>query len=248
MKKQTNPIKPYLILLIAAMLIVSCKDGVQINATELANLEKTIKQKDSIINNLKKQLGEVTDDKRRTPNHIIQSDFAKEIYHLYDQREELINEVVGQDGEDNPFRATRSLFYDINDLEHYIKYVKRKSRKAGVRPSGFRFYFALYPDNYIRDKEGKKDKRYAGRQTFFIAPTKEVKDANGNVEQLGYTLDNKFNVELLREKIGLDSRIGKDGKVYQKAGFFNVNLSNLLEEENSLIADEVHSSPPEGKK
>lgn len=243
MKKQTNPIKPYLILLFAAMLIVSCKDGVQINATELANLEKTIKQKDSIINNLKKQLGEVTDDKRRIPNNIVQSEFAKEIYHLYDEREELINQVVGQDGEDKPFKATRSLFYDIDDLQQYIRYVKIKSRKARVKPSGFRFYFALYPKEYVRDRENKK---YAQRQTFFIAPTLRKK-IDGRAVDLGYTLDNKFNVELLKDIIGFDSIRKKDGKMYQKAGFFNVNLSNLLEEENSLIANEVAGTPPMGE-
>ncbi|WP_299219440.1 hypothetical protein [uncultured Aquimarina sp.] len=243
MKQQTNRIKKYVIIAFALILVASCKEG-QTNVTELANLERTIKEKDSIINNLREQLGEAADDKRRIPNNIIQSDFAKEIYHLYDEREELINEVVGQDGAGNDFKATRSLFYDINDLQKYIRYVKRKSRKARVRPTGFRFYFALYPDDYVRDN---KEKRYANRQTFFIAPTKEVKNADGNVEQLGYTLDNKFNVALLKDIIGFDSIRKQDGKMYQKAGFFNVNLNNLLEEENSLVANELGASPPMGK-
>ncbi len=245
MKQQTNRIKQYVIIAFAIILFVSCQKGQTTDSPALVNLERTIKEKDSIIKNLKEQLRQVADDKRRKPNHIIQSDFAKEIYHSYDKREELINEVVGQDGEDNPFKATRSLFYDIDDLQQYIWYVKRQSLRARVKPSGFRFYFALYPDSYIRDKEGRKDKKYAGRQTFFIAPTVRKK-IDGVSMDLGYTLDNNFKVELLQEKIGLDSRLQKDGS-YQKAGFFTINLSNLLEEENSLIANELGASPPMGE-
>jgi len=132
---------------------------------------------------------------------------------------------------------------DINDLQQYLRYVKKLSRKAQVQPSGFRFYYALYPDSYIRDD---KDKRYAKRQTFFIAPTKAVKDAAGNIEHLGYTLDNNFKVELLKEKIGLDSRLGTDGKTYQTGSFFNFSLSTF-QENNSLIANELTGSPPMGK-
>ncbi|WP_298314188.1 hypothetical protein [uncultured Aquimarina sp.] len=242
MKQKINHIKQYVIIAFALILVTSCKEG-QTNAPELANLERTIKEKDSIISNLKEQLGELADDKRRIPNNIVQSEFAKEIYHLYDEREELINQVVGQDGEDKPFKATRSLFYDIDDLQQYIRYVKIKSRKARVKPSGFRFYFALYPKEYVRNRENKK---YAQRQTFFIAPTLRKK-IDGRAVDLGYTLDNKFNVELLKDIIGFDSIRKKDGKMYQKAGFFNVNLSNLLEEENSLIANEVTGTPPMGE-
>ncbi|MHA7055926.1 hypothetical protein ACWGOQ_0001805 [Aquimarina sp. M1] len=244
MKRQTNRIKPYVIIALTCILMASCNEaGPTTDSAALAECKKKIEAYEKEIAALKEQLGDVVEDKRSRPENIIQSSFAKEIYHLYNEREELINEVVGQDGDGDAFKATRSLFYDINDLQHYIQYVKKQSRKAKVRPSGFRFYFALYPDNYIRDRENKK---YAKRQTLFIAPTKAVKDSNGNIEQLGYTLDNKFNVELLREKIGTGSRIGKDGKVYQKAGVFNLNL-NTFEEENSLIANELAGSPPMGK-
>ncbi|WP_378181594.1 hypothetical protein [Aquimarina sp. SS2-1] len=243
MKRQTNPIKKYVLIAFVFILASSCKEASQsTECPELEDCKKKIEAYEKEISALKAQLEDVVDGKQRRPENIIQSDFAKEIYHLYDKREELINEVTGQDGDGEPFKATRSLFYDINDLQKYIRYVKEKSRKANVRPSGFRFYFALYPDNYVRDRENKK---YAKRQTFFIAPTVR-KTVNGEVMDLGYTLDNEFNVELLTEKIGLDSRTGKDGKVYQKAGFFNLNL-NSFEEENSLIANELAGSPPMGK-
>ncbi|WP_299187251.1 hypothetical protein [uncultured Aquimarina sp.] len=244
MKLQTNPIKQYLMIAFAFVLVLSCKDNVQTtNSAELEACKKKIEAYEKEIKELKAKIADADEDKGRTPNNIIQSDFAKKIYHLYNDREDLINEVVGKDGAGDPFKATRSLFYDINDLEEYIRYVKIKSRKARERPSGFRFYFALYPEDYIRNKE---DKRYANRQTFFIAPTKAVKDAAGNIEHLGYTLDNNFTVELLTEKIGLDSRMDKDGNL-QKASFFN--FSTMLEdEENSLIANEMAGSPPKGNK
>ncbi|WP_299603669.1 hypothetical protein [uncultured Aquimarina sp.] len=241
MKLQTNLIKQYLMIACACLLLGSCnKSNEATNCAELETYKKKIEAYEKEITALKSQLGNI-DDKRK-PENIIQSGFAKEIFHLYDQREELINEVVGQDGEGNEFKATRSLFYDIDELQKYIRYVRVQSRRAKVKPSGFRFYFALYPDNYLRDKE---DKRYAKRQTFFIAPTQEVKDAAGNIEHLGYTLDNNFKVELLRDKIGLDSRIDKNGNI-QKAGFFS--FSTMQEdEENSLIANELTGSPPMGK-
>ncbi|WP_299243910.1 hypothetical protein [uncultured Aquimarina sp.] len=244
MKQQTNRIKQYLIIAIILIAMPSCNNDTQIKEfkNQIEALNVTLKSKDSTILSLKEQLGNGPDT-RRAPKNIIQSDFAKEIYHLYDEREELINEVVGQDGDDKPFKATRSLFYDFNDLQQYIRYVKIKSRKARVKPSGFRFYFALYPDDYVRDG---KNKKYAQRQTFFIAPTVRKK-VGGKLVDLGYTLDNKFNVELLKDIIGFDSIRGKDGKLYQRAGFFNVNLSNLLEEENSLIANEVTGTPPMGE-
>jgi len=241
MKKLINPIKQLAIIAFVFALLTSCKDG-QVNTQEITEYKSKIETYEKEIKELKARLEEVGSHRR--PDNIIQSDFAKEIYHLYDKREALINEVVGQDGENKPFKATRSLFYDINDLQQYLRYVKKLSRKAQVQPSGFRFYYALYPDTYLRDD---KDKKYAKRQTFFIAPTKAVKDAAGNIEHLGYTLDNNFKVELLREKIGLDSRLGADGKTYQTGSFFNFSLSSF-EEDNSLIANEIHSSPPEGKK
>ncbi|SEL22192.1 hypothetical protein SAMN04487910_2065 [Aquimarina amphilecti] len=241
MKLQTNPIKKYLMIVFACLSVISCKDTVQTNSAELEKFTNTIKQKDSIINELQKQLGNITNDKR-TPENIIQSDFAKKIYHLYNDREDLINKVVGKDGIGEPFKATRSLFYDIDELQKYIRYVKIKSRRAGEKPSGFRFYFALYPEDYIRNKTNK---RYAKRQTFFIAPTKAVKDVAGNIEHVGYTLDNNFKVELLTEKIGLDSRMDKDGNI-QKGSFFSFNTA-IEDEENSLIANELTGSPPKGK-
>jgi len=250
MKLQTNHFKHPVFIFLALILLTSCEDA-QTESSTLIEYRNKIEAYEKELEELKSQLDKQDPGTRRRPNHIIQSDFAKEIYHLYDKREALINEVVGQDGEGVAFEATRSLFYNINDLQQYIRYVRIKSREANVTPSGFRFYFALYPDNYVRDG---KDKRYAKRQTFFIAPTKEVKDADGNIQHLGYTLDNNLKVELLSKKLGFDSRFGfdsrwnKDGKQYQTAGFFNLNLNSSFIEENSLIANEINASPPKGSK
>ncbi|MDH7445441.1 hypothetical protein [Aquimarina sp. 2201CG14-23] len=242
MKQQTNPIKKSVMVALALVLITSCKEGDQSSNAELKKCKKKIETLEKENRALKEQLGSIND---KRPDNIIQSDFAKDIYHLYDKREELINEVVGTDGEDNDFKATRSLFYDLDDLNNYLAYVKKQSRKAKVKPTGLRFYFALYPDDYLR---GEKDKKYAKRQTIFIAPTKEVKDAAGNTEQLGYTLDNNYGVQLLREKLDFDSRAtDKKGKSYQKASFLNFSNNTQEIEENSLIADEVAGTPPMGK-
>jgi len=246
MKLLINPIKQSILILLTLLFVISCKEENQSTNTLLQEYKEKIDalQKENKI--LQEQLAPRSNKK---PNNIIQSDFAQEIYHLYDKREALINKVVGEDREGNEFRATRSLFYDIDDLYDYLSYIKKLSEKAEVQPSGLRFYFALYPDDYTRKG---KDKKYAKRQTFFIAPTKEVKDAQGNIKHLGYTLDNSFKPILLQEKLdfeqhglGFNTESFKHNN-YQKAGFFNFTTNALFQEENSLIANEFTGTPPKG--
>ena len=249
MKSLTNLFKQVIPIVFAMTSIISCTEGNKSNSTEIqATLEEykkkidSLEQENKILKESSNPLG-ITTTNIKKPNHIIQSDFAQKIYHLYDNREQLINKVVRKNSEGNDFNATRSLFYDIDDLFDYLVYIKKLSKKAEVQPSGLRFYFALYADDYIRNGE---DKKYAKRQTFFIAPTTEVKDDKGNIEHLGYTLDNNFKVELLQEKIRLDRRLSEDGKLYQKAGFFNFSTNTAFIEENSLIANEFTGTPPKG--
>jgi len=245
MKLQTNPIKQYLLIVLALILISSCTGDGNNSSPELKRCKKKIETLEKEIRDLKEQLGAIGNTAK--PKNIIHPDFATEMYQLYDQREDMINEVVGTDGEGSEFKATRSLWYGIDNLYNYLGYIKDKSSKAQVEPTGFRFYFALYPDDYIRND---KDKKYAKRQTVFIAPTKEVTDAAGNVEHLGYTLDDDYKVVLLQDKFNTTPGKGKPGKKYQKAAFFNFSAlqgrdgSDGSDGDNSTVANELQGSPP----
>ncbi len=241
MKLQTNPIKQYLLIAFACILVTSCTGDGNNPSPDLKKCKKKIETLQKEIRDLKEQLGALGNTEK--PKNIIHPDFATEMYLLYDERERMINEVVGTDGEGSDFKATRSLWYDIDDLYNYLGYIKDKSSKAQVETTGFRFYFSLYPEDYVRNG---KDKKYAKRQTFFIAPTKEVKDATGNIEHQGYTLDDDYKVVLLQDKF--DSIPGKGGKKYQKAALFNFNMAFGDSGQNSTVSNELSGTPPLGDK
>lgn len=231
MKPHIHFMKRYFFLLILVGFFSGCEHTNADNMV-IEKYEKEIQKLQEEIKELKDQLGNQNSNK---PKNLISPEFARKIFQEYNKREELINEVVGTDGVGERFMATRSLFYDIDELQNYIRYVKRMSQKAKVEPTGFNFYFALYPEDYERE-----DKLYAKRQTFFIAPTLEK-----GKKQLGYTLDDNFNVVLLGEAIGNPYEGGKSGKK-QKAGFFSFS-SALPAFENSLISNEIAGTPPMNK-
>ncbi|WP_024772283.1 hypothetical protein [Aquimarina macrocephali] len=198
---------------------------------------KQIKELKQEIAELKEQLGTIDDTR---PKNIITLEKAKQLYDNYsDTRVKWTNESMLSHANIKSFEVTRSLFYDIDSLYNYLNYIKRISKQAKIKPSGFRFYFGSYDKDYKR----AGDTAYAHRQTIFIAPTilKETM-------HLGYTLNSDYKVELLQEKIGTDSRgQSGNGDAMQKASLFNFNLSTNMFSDNSTIANEINSSPPKGK-
>ncbi|RZS98920.1 hypothetical protein [Aquimarina brevivitae] len=236
MKKLTN-LFTLIVFIFGATLLGSC-DNLQTGdqSAQLADYKKKIEEYEKTIASLKERLESEQGSK---PDNIITSRFAKNLYDNYTTRAEWISETVGADGDGERFMATRSLYYDLNELYNYLAYVRKQSSEAKVRPSGVRFYFGIYPEDYVRDRS----KNYAKRTTFFIAPT-VARKMNDKVVHLGYTLDNDFNVQLLSETIGVD-QFGKARM--QKGSLFNFNLFQELDEKNSLIANEMGSSPPIGK-
>ncbi|MBG6133032.1 hypothetical protein IWQ47_004268 [Aquimarina sp. EL_43] len=202
---------------------------------------KQIKELKQEIAELKKQLGTIND---RKPDNIIDLEFASQLYHNYDTtRIKWTNDYIQKHSGQEKFKATRSLYYNLDDLYNYLAYIKRISKEANVKPSGLRFYFGAYAKDYKRD-DG--DTAYAHRQTIFITPT-IAKQVGKETMHLGYTLSNDFKVELLKDKIGTDSR-GKsaNGSSMQKASLFNFNSSTNMFGENSTIANEIAGSPPKG--
>ncbi len=202
---------------------------------------KQIKELKKEIAELKEQLGTIND---RKPKNIITLEEAKQLYDNYsDTRVKWTTKSILSQANLKSFEVTRSLFYDIDSLYNYLSYIKRISKEANVKPSGFRFYFGAYANDYKR----KGDTAYAHRQTIFITPT-IAKQVGKETMHLGYTLSNDFKVELLKDKIGTDSRgQSANGSSMQKASLFNFNINTNMFSENSTIANEINSSPPKGK-
>jgi len=189
------------------------------------------------------------------PDFIISLEQAKKYYHLYDDRAKLIEDTVKTDGQGKPFVATRSFFLSNEYLDTYMKYVKQRTKELKIAPSGFRLYYGIYPDDYPRG-----DKLYAKRQNFFIAPTLSVSPKTGRKNE-GFTLNNvdgKIDViplDSLFEEKDIDPNqtkkenrtgaIDQKTKQVQEASFLNFFTANTIQDDDSLIGNEVNQTPPD---
>ncbi len=61
------------------------------------------------------------------------------------------------------FQDTREFWWSVEELEEYLKYVKKQSRKQGIDNPGIRLYFGAYPK--------EKCKMEKGYSTVFLSPT-----------------------------------------------------------------------------
>ncbi len=76
--------------------------------------------------------------------------------------------------EEKDFKDSRFIWFSMDELRSYFNYL-RKVEKAnrGKAISGIRFYFAAYPY-----EDGEK---FKGQQTFFMAPTAQMKYSSKHV-------------------------------------------------------------------
>ena len=228
MKHTTITLSKFLIVVILLYGMSSCTTDTD-NSKYLEQIEALKKE----IAELREQL-QVNDEQ---PDNIISTEFAAELYRNYaDTRIVWTDQFIRRESGNQEFNATRSLFYDLDSLENYIAYIRRISKEAKIEPSGLRFYFGSYSNDYMRGKS----KDYAYRQTFFIAPTTQ-KTVGKETRELGYTLSDNFEVEFLIDIIGTNSR----GTAPQKGSMFNFS-SAALSGANSTLANELTGSPPRG--
>lgn len=207
----------------------SCEQ-IQTDNKAVIELKEKINRLENTIADLEAQLGRAD-----RPDNIISSRMARKIFNEYNQRAKLIDEVEQTDGEGKPFKATRSLFYPVDELRNYLSYIQKISEEAGIKPSGYRFYFAKYPDEY------EPRKLYSKRQTIFIAPTLSKEDNQGNTTHLSYLFNTDKKVILLDELLEKGNRQNT-----QKASFFSILNSQEIGEV-STIANELGASPPDFK-
>ncbi|WP_281989382.1 hypothetical protein [Aquimarina aggregata] len=243
MKTQTHLSKYILlftVLIISIFFFHSCQQDSTIDVFEEEEYLKKIEAYEAKIAALEEKLGQEKLNRRR-PNHIISLRKAQLIYKAYDKRADLISDAVGPvDDVSNSgrriarFEPTRSLFYEISDLRNYLAYIDELSEKAGIKPTGLRFYFALYPENYISPSGSNENAR---RQTIFIAPTTE-KEYENRIVQMGYTLNNDFKVVFLDKDNGfsyLRRNLGKN-----TTGYFGKTDDY---DKYSLLANDMGSYP-----
>ncbi len=239
MEKPIYLLKGAIILVVFTLVLGACKTETEQNNGGNEEYIEQIRELKEEVARLKKELGLINDEK---PSNIIEPDFAQQLYNNYaSTRVQWTNKYVRSQPNEKKFRATRSLYYDLDSLYNYLAYIRRISKEAGVKPEGLRFYFGSYSSKYVRN--GSKD--YAYRQTFFIAPTLP-KVIGKDTLQLGYTLSSDYKVKFLKERIGVgEKQESTEGESMQKASMFNFSLMTT-QDGVSTIANELNGSPPRG--
>jgi len=164
------------------------------------------------------------DIKSMKENHLITLNEAVKMYKKYDKdRVKFLKDTLKKKYKDPKFKDTRMVWFDIQDIRAYLKYLEQNTSDA----EGLAFYFAV-------NNEGSKQKN---QQSFFIAPTvKNVVD--GDTIQSGYTYQKGKRV-FLNEKYknyGDSTRIQN----VQKASF----LSSLQPSEDGYLFNSGKENPP----
>ncbi len=94
---------------------------------------------------------------KKRPAKCISIEEARELQTTWcDTRTPEIDRCIG-------FEDTREFWWSVEELQDYLKYVKKQSRKQGIDNPGIRMYFGAYPAS--KCKMGK------GYSTLFLAPT-----------------------------------------------------------------------------
>jgi len=156
-------------------------------------------------------------------NHIIPLKEAVNMYKKYDKDRVKILKDTLKKKYGKGFKDTRSVWFDINTIKAYIKYIEQESDDV----EGLQFYFSVNKD--------KGDGKKKNHQTFFVAPT--INNViNGDTIQSGYTLENG-NIIFLYD--AFKKYTNATDQNVQKASFFS-----LMEDHEGLILNEGSDSPP----
>ncbi|WP_271782794.1 hypothetical protein [Aquimarina algiphila] len=238
MKRPASFIACFAIVLVTILFFNSCQEDAAVEVFEEEEYLEKIEAYEAKIKDLETKIG-LGKSNRKQPKNIISFEQAQKIYQEYDKRADLISGIVDSSENNIPFEPTRSMFYEISELRHYLSYIDELSQKAGIKPTGLRFYFALYPDTYVSSSGSDRN---AKRQTIFIAPTLEKK-YNNRTFQVGYTLDSEAKVILLDKDHGFSHYRRDRNNKHQNPSTFSQKTSG--NNQNSLIANDLGATPPE---
>jgi len=100
-------------------------------------------------------------------------------------RYQVINKVVANTLQKDDFKDTQFVWFPINEIRSYVKYLNKVERKNPKNPkiSGIRIYFGAY------DQQGK----YPHQQTVFLTPTVNTKlgDSYENMNNVPFYIEPK---------------------------------------------------------
>lgn len=117
---------------------------------------------------------------KKRPKKCISIKEAKELQKVWcDTRTPEIDKCLG-------FEDSREFWWSVEELQEYLKYVKKQSKKQGIDDPGIRIYFGAYPK-----EKCKKDKGYA---TVFLAPTGAPA---GGLGKGGGSASNNYEIEAM---------------------------------------------------
>ena len=98
------------------------------------------------------------EEKTVKPKQLITKEFAKLLNENYNKtRLPMINEALKKED-------ANAIWFPIDVLENYIKYIKAEATKQKFQIDGIRIHFGAYP-------EDKKYEEKSGLTTLFLAPT-----------------------------------------------------------------------------
>ncbi len=186
------------------------------------------------------------------PTEIISREDAFELYDSYTvnracpidliERTESygIREKCSIDRPINPlFEAARSAYMSKEYIQQYLAYIQQETQSRGQKITGYRFYFANYP-NKEQFNDGRPIKS-PGKNTFFISPT--VYDTIRKMH-VGITLtnDKKGNITplILEDYFEQETRRTTHQKERNAAGLF---ATPSVRPAPSYIGNDVGSHP-----
>jgi len=159
-------------------------------------------------------------------NHIITLNEAVKQYDKYSkQRISILKDTLKKKYNDNNFNDTRTVWFDIQTIKTYIKYIEDNSSEA----EGLQFYFGVNPDKIGKQKN---------HQTFFIAPTIQ-NIVKGDTIQSGYTLKNGKRIFLYEAFKGY---LNSSEVNVEKASFLNL----MQGDDDGLLLNDGQLGPPYG--
>ena len=159
---------------------------------------------------------------------IIPLDSAFSMYDRYtNDRVALLHDIL-QEKYGKDFYDTRTVWFDIDVLEAYIRHVKTISKEKDVNAEGIKICFGVYPNT-------EKDSS-ANHQNVFLVPTSKKDD-----RQAAYTI--------VGDKVLFLMDADSDSKAPQKvdkAAFFNLNSTiaeGLILNNGTLIPPPYQNDP-----
>lgn len=157
--------------------------------------------------------------------HIVPLDSAFNMYNTYSKTRSGILKDTLQKLYGEKFYDTRTVWFDIETLKEYIKYVEQKSRENNIDPQGFKICFGTYSnDKNLGD--------VANHQNVFLVPTTENKG-----RQSAYTIQNEKGVVFLKNVKNNNQSSIKTSK----AGFVSFTSLNGSD---GLILNRGGATPP----